>query len=83
MECRCEEIERLDGSDAEGYARDHLVLIERDRSGTFEMYLCRSTARSWIMDFPLRHWAADRRGTPRLRREPFDGAALPIGALDL
>ena len=80
--CRCSEIERLDGNEAEVYAGDHLRLIERGR-GPFEMYQCDVTAISWIMDFPLRHWAPDRRGRVRLRREPFDEAALPIGALDL
>ena len=82
MECQCEETERLDGADAERYAAEHLTLIERGRD-PYEMYLCRATGRSWIMDFPLRDWAADRRGRVRLRREPFDEAALPIGVLDL
>ena len=80
--CRCGEIERLDGNEAEAYATDHLRLIERGRD-PFEMYQCNVTATSWIMDFPLRHWAPDGRGRVRLRREPFDEAALPIGALDL
>ena len=80
MDCRCDEIERLDGPEAETYAGEHLTLIERGR-GNFEMYLCRPTGQSWVMDFPLGHWAADRR--VRLRREPFDEVSLPIGALDL
>jgi hypothetical protein len=80
--CRCEVVERLDGTDAEAYASEHLTLIERGRNN-YEMYQCSSSGRSWIMDFPLGHWATDRRGRVRLRREPFDEAALPIGALDL
>jgi hypothetical protein len=82
MQCRCEDIERLDGVEAESYASEHLTLIERGRD-PYEVYQCLATGRSWIMDFPLRDWAADRRGRVRLRREPFDEAALPIGALDL
>ena len=82
MKCRCDEIERLDGEEAEAYASEHLRLIERGRDN-FEMYQCDATRSSWIMDFPLGHWAPDRRGRVRLRREPFDVAALPIGALDL
>jgi hypothetical protein len=82
ISCRCEELERLDGEDAEAYASQHLTLIERGRNN-YEMYQCGLTASSWIMDFPLGHWAPDRRGRAHLRREPFDEAALPIGALDL
>jgi hypothetical protein len=82
MLCRCDEIERLDGADADAYASEHLTLVERGR-GDHEMYLCGGSGQSSIMDFPLGHWAADRRGRVRLRREPFDEAALPIGALDL
>jgi hypothetical protein len=82
ISCRCEGPERLDGKDAEAYASQHLTLIERGRNN-YEMYQCGLAASSWIMDFPLGHWAPDRRGRVRLRREPFDEAALPIGALDL
>ena len=82
MKCRCDEIERLDGEDADAYASEHLRLIERGRDN-YEMYQCDSTRSSWIMDFSLGHWAPDRRGCVRLRREPFDSAALPIGAVDL
>jgi hypothetical protein len=82
MTCRCDEIERLDGEEAEAYASDHLPLIERGRDN-YEMWQCDTTLASWIMDFPLGHWAPNRRGRVRLRREPFDEAALPIGALDL
>ena len=79
--CRCRELDRLDGDDATTYASDHLRLVERGR-GNYETYLCRDTGTSWIMDFPLGHWAADRRGTVRLRREPIDHESLPVGALD-
>ena len=82
MPCRCEDIERPDGEEAEAYAGEHLTLIERGRDN-YEMYQCTPTGFSWNMDFPLGHWAADRRGRVRLRREPFDSAVLPIGALDL
>ena len=37
MQCRCEEIERLDGADADIYANEHLTLIERGRD-PYEMY---------------------------------------------
>ena len=82
MPCRCEELKRLDGEEAEAYARHHLTLIERGRAN-FEMYQCVQTETSWIMDFPLGHWATNRRGRVRLRREPFDEVSLPVGALDL
>ena len=82
MQCRCEEVQRLDGAEADSYANEHLTLIERGRD-PYEMYQCLATGRSWIMDFPFRDWTADRRGRVRLRREPFDEAALPIGVPDL
>ena len=81
MQCGCETIERLDGQEAERYASEHLTLVERGRDN-YEMYQCDASGRSWIMDFPYGHWAEDRRGRVRLRREPFDATALPIGALE-
>ena len=82
MQCRCATIERLDGQEAERYASEHLTLVERGRNN-YEMYQCTPTGFTWIMDFPLGHWAADRRGRVRLRREPFDIETLPIGASDI
>ena len=82
VQCRCLDVERFDGADADAYASGHLTLIERGR-GDNEMYLCHDRGTSWIMDFPLGHWAADRRGMVRLRRKPIDHDALPVGALDL
>lgn len=83
VECRCEEIDRLDGDEASLHAREHPALVERGRdSARAEDFLCGTTGRTWVMDFPLRHWAPDRRGAPRLRRWPFDLAALLIDALD-
>ena len=82
MECRCHENERFDGAKADTYASQHLTLVERSRE-PLEMYVCQESGFSWVMDFPLGHWSADRRGRVRLRREPIDHATLPIGALDL
>lgn len=83
LTCRCTQIRRLDGDDASGYADEHLRLIERGRDPTgAEDYVCDQTQTSWVLDFPLRHWAADRRGRSRLRRLPLDDDAPPIGALD-
>lgn len=80
--CRCTEIERLDGEEAEAYASGHLRAVEKGR-GNYDWYDCQDSGTNWIMDFPLRHWARDQRGRVRLRREPIDTAALPIDALDL
>jgi hypothetical protein len=80
--CSREETKRLDGDGAEAYANEHLTPGGRGRND-YEMYQCSPTASSSIVDFPLGHWAPDQRGRVRLRREPFDEAALPIGALGL
>lgn len=81
--CRCAEISRLDGEDAREYAAGHLRLIERGREPTgAEDYQCDQTGAGWVLDFPLRHWAQDRRGRPRLRRFPLMDGEAPVGAVD-
>lgn len=81
--CKCPDTSRLDGDDAENYAANHLRLIERSRdSNLAEDYQCDVTRTAWVLDFPLRHWAEDHRGTARLRRLPLSPDDPPIGALD-
>jgi hypothetical protein len=83
LTCRCAEIRRLDGEEADSYAHEHLRLIERGRDLTgAEDYQCDQTQSSWVLDFPLRHWAEDRRGRPRLRKLPLNDDEPPVGALD-
>jgi hypothetical protein len=47
VECRCEEIDRVDGDEASSYAREHLRLVERgpDSAGA-EDYLCDTTGQA-------------------------------------
>jgi hypothetical protein len=83
LTCRCARIRRLDGEEASRYAAGHLRLIERGRdpSGA-EDYQCDETQISWVLDFPLRHWAQDKHGRPRLRKLPLTDDEPPVGALD-
>lgn len=81
--CHCLERRRLDGDDARHYADNHLLLIERGRDSTgAEDFVCEQTRTSWVLDFPLRSWAEDHRGRPRLRRLPLADDEPPIGALN-
>ena len=83
LTCRCAEIRRLDGEEAQRYSTEHLRLIERGRDPTgAEDYQCEQTGSSWVLDFPLRHWAGSGRGRPRLRRLPLTADEAPVGALD-
>ena len=83
LKCRCAKIRRLDGEEARRYAAEHLRLVERGRdpSGA-EDYQCQQTHSSWVLDFPLRHWAQNKRGRPRLRKLPLTDGEPPVGALD-
>jgi hypothetical protein len=81
--CRCGGLRRLDGEEAQPYAVEHLRLIERGREPTgAEDYPCDQTFSSWVPDYPLRHWADDGRGRPRLRKLPLAHDDPPAGALD-
>ena len=65
VECRCNSVEELYGSEAETYASDHLVSDEV-RSDRFEEdFSCPDTGRRWTLDYPERT-AADP-GQARLR----------------
>lgn len=83
LTCRCAQIRRLDGDEAQTYADQHLHLIERGREPTgAEDYICDQTKSSWVLDFPFRHWAQNKRGRPRLRKLPLTDDEAPVGALD-
>ena len=83
LTCRCAQIRRLDGDEAHRYATEHLKLTERGREPTgAEDYQCDQTQSSWVLDFPLRHWAANQRGRPRLRKLPLLDGEAPVGAMD-
>ncbi len=83
LTCRCARLRRLDGEEAQRYAAEHLRLTERGRDPTgAEDYQCEATQTSWVLDFPLRHWAEDKRGRPRLRKLPLTSSEPPVGALD-
>ena len=83
LTCRCAQIRRLDGDEAHRYATEHLKLTERGREPTgAEDYQCDQTQSSWVLDFPLRWWAANQRGRPRLRKLPLLDGEAPVGAMD-
>lgn len=83
LTCRCAQIRRLDADEAQRYAAGHLKLTETGRDPTgAEDYQCDQTQTSWVLDFPLRHWAASRLGRPRLRKLPLLEDEPPVGAPD-
>lgn len=80
VECRCSDLAELRGEDARRYAADHLRLIERARDpDSAEDYQCDETRTAWVIDYPSRNEANDRRGEPRLRRLPLAPGAPPVG----
>ncbi len=66
MECRCPDVEELDGAAAQDYVREHLEEIEVDKVQWEILYRCPVTAIEWLCDFP--HSERHGGGPPRLRR---------------
>lgn len=66
MNCRCDEIEELFGSNAQHYAREHLKELDNDSAQWTTQYECEDTGEIWIMDYPEseRHGG----GSPRLKK---------------
>ena len=48
--CRCAHIERLDGRQAQRYAKEHLKAIETD-GGWQTTYICPYTDKRWLLDY--------------------------------
>jgi hypothetical protein len=66
VECRCDTVTELYGSEAEQYPSEHLRSQET-RSETFdERFTCPDTGADWILDYPDR--AGEEPGQARLRR---------------
>jgi hypothetical protein len=66
MECRCNELTEAYGTEAEEYAREHLVSDEVRTDALEEDLSCPDTGARFTLDFPER---TDREpGQARLRR---------------
>jgi hypothetical protein len=48
--CRCQQIDRLDGEQAQKYAKGHLKAIETD-GGWRTTYICPYTDKRWLLDY--------------------------------
>jgi len=48
--CRCAQIERLDGKQAQRYAKEHLKAVETD-GGWRTTYICPYTDKRWMLDY--------------------------------
>jgi len=48
--CRCAQIERLDGKQAQRYAKEHLKAVETD-DGWRTTYICPYTDKRWLLDY--------------------------------
>jgi hypothetical protein len=64
MNCRCAEINELDGAEAEIYAQNHLKKIRVDGELWQIEYECPDTDARWLMDFPQSEYHGG--GPPRL-----------------
>ena len=52
MKCRCADVDRLEGAEAEYYIRDHLRKVSTDPQ-TWEVLLeCPNTGMRWLERFP-------------------------------
>ncbi|MBW3592976.1 MAG: hypothetical protein KY396_04725 [Actinobacteria bacterium] len=65
MECRCDNITELYGTEAEAYAGEHLVRDETDTEAFEEQFACPDTGRVWLFDYPDRR--GEEPGQARLR----------------
>ncbi len=68
MECRCDTVGELYGSEAEEYAGEHLVSDETRAELLEEDFSCPDTGRRWLLDYPDR--TDQDPGQARLRAEP-------------
>ncbi len=66
MRCVCDRVHELEGQEAETYAEDHLEKLEVDSVRWTKNFVCPSTGRTWLMDFPQS--GAHGSGPPRLRQ---------------
>lgn len=48
--CRCNRIDRLDGVQAQKYAKEHLKAVETD-GGWRTTYICPYTDKRWVLDY--------------------------------
>ena len=64
MKCRCNELNEIDGWEADDYAKGHLNKI---RVSNWEIeFECPETGIQWIMDFP--HGELQGGGPPHLKK---------------
>jgi hypothetical protein len=68
VDCRCDTVTELYGTEAEGYAADHLRRTETRTDRLEERYTCPHTGRDWILDYPDR--TERNPGQARLRVGP-------------
>ncbi len=66
--CRCAQIERLDGKQAQRYAKEHLKAVETD-GGWRTTYICPYTNKRWLLDY-TRMADQDQSQYARLRSLP-------------
>ena len=65
MDCRCNDINFLEGAEADDYAEEHLKKIGSN-SITWEVeYVCPIIGKKWILDYPQSECHGG--GPPRLR----------------
>jgi Immunity protein 27 len=64
--CRCSDTKEMEGAEAKLYAMEHLQKVRVDLVNWEIEYVCPTTKRRWIMDYP--DSSAHGGGPPVLRR---------------
>ena len=68
MECRCNSVDELYGTEAEQYAAEHLVSDEVRTSAFEEDFSCPDTGRRWMLSYPERTQSDPGQARLQLRR---------------
>ncbi len=72
MRCACANLKRLDGFQADEYARDHLLKVAVHSVNWTKTRRCEETGTTWLMDYPS--GGEHGGGLSRLRQFDEDGA---------
>ena len=64
IDCKCNLVARIEGNEAEQYAKSHLVEIEKDHINWKTLYRCPTTGKYWKEYFPYGY--AQAGGPPEL-----------------
>ncbi|HEG44693.1 MAG TPA: hypothetical protein ENH94_11665 [Phycisphaerales bacterium] len=67
MKCQCNEIDELEGVEAEDYTTEHLKEVSVDNETWESKYVCPLTGICWLMSYPYDELQGG--GPPLLRKQ--------------